>query len=117
MGSVVLEHRVIEPVIHKQEGSGFAVLGNRVDKLVAHGRRAFVPDALSYQDSGPFDPGHEDSRPAVAGLDLDPAPARVDLVDMYTGVSISLVGFPIARVDLAVTKFVLGVAEVGPVKV
>ena len=55
--------------------------------------------------------------PAVVGFNLDPVPTRVDLVDMYARVVATIVGFVVARADLAFSKFVPGLAEVGPVRV
>jgi len=117
MGPVVLEHVVDEPVVSQLEDFGPAFLGHKVDTLVSLGRRDFVPNALSRQDSEPVDLGNEDSGPTTSELDLDPALARVDLVDMYTRVAAALVGFAVARVELVVTKFVLGSVEVGPARV
>ena len=47
MGPVVSKHRVDEPVVPEQKDSGPAVLGHKVDTLVAFGRRGFVSSALS----------------------------------------------------------------------
>ena len=113
MGPVLLEHMVDEPVVPEQEDYGPAILGHNVDKIVALRRRDFVPDSLGRQGSKPVDLGHEDFGPVTTRLDLDPAPARVKLVDMYTRFVATLVCFFVARVDFTVAKFVPGAAEVG----
>jgi len=117
VGPIVLEHRVVGPVVPKQEGYGPTILRHKVDILVALGRRGFVLGALGRQNSEPIDPGQEDFAHATAGFDLDPVLARVGLVDMYKRVAAALVGFVVARVDLAVAKFVPRAVEVGPVRV
>lgn len=58
-------------------------------------------------DSEPVDLGHDYFGLATAGLDLDLAPARVDLVDMYTRVFATLIGFFIERVELVVQNLAL----------
>ena len=117
MRHVVLEHRVVEPVVPEQEGSGPAVLGHKVDTLVALRHRGFVPSSLGRQDFEPIDLQQEDSPPAAAGFDLDPVPARVDLVDMYTRVAATRFGFVVPSADLAVAKFAPRAAEVGLARV
>jgi len=117
MGPAILEHKVVDLAIPKQEGFGPAVLGHRVDMLVALGHRGFVPSALNWHGSEPVGPRQEDSLPATIGFDLDLVPAKVSLVDTYTRVAAAWVGFSVARIDLAVAKFVPGFAEVGPARV
>jgi len=46
MGSVVLEYRAVGPVVPVQDGSEPAVLGHKVDTLVALRRSGFLPGAL-----------------------------------------------------------------------
>lgn len=50
MGAIVLEHKVVGPILPEQEGSRPAVLGHKVDTLVTIGRRGFVPGALRWQE-------------------------------------------------------------------
>lgn len=113
METVVLQHRVFGPGVPKQEGSGPEVLGHKVDTIFALGCRHFVPGSLGWQDSQPVGLGREDSSPSATGLDFEPIPTRVALVDRYTRIVSNQVSF----VDLAVTKFVPGFAEVGPARV
>ena len=117
MGPVVLEHRDDEPVVLEQEDSRPTALGHKVDTLVDLGRRGFVLNALGRQDFEPVDLGQEGFGTTAARLDLDRAPARVDLVGMYTRVATTMVGFYVSRVDLAVAKFVPRLAEVGSARV
>lgn len=91
-----------------KQDSGPVALGHKVDTLVSLGHRGFISGSLVCQDSELLDLGQDGFWPTTTGLDLDLALARVDA---------ALVGFVVARVDLAVTKFDLGVGEVGPARV
>lgn len=48
MGPIFLEHTTDEPIVPEQEGFGPAVLGHKVDTLVALGHMDFVPNALGW---------------------------------------------------------------------
>lgn len=108
MGSAVLEQRADEPIVPEQEDSRLAVLRHKVDTLVSLGRRSFIPSALGRQDSEPVDLGQEGFGPAAVGLDLEPAPVRVDLVGMYTRVVVALFDFLLQGLTLRLQNLSLG---------
>ena len=76
----------------------------------------FGPVVLGQKDFEPVSLGHEDLGPAAAGLDPDLVLVKVDPIDMYIRVVITQVSLATVRDDLAATKDVPAVAEVGLAK-